>query len=158
MRCNICEFTLCQLVGIPKMMLENRVNITSLHPCFPVTCNIGEWIIANYYSNWLRTQATKNISNSPNQHQTAPSSSAMLVFPFHFLRPVLWPRDADDVKEPIGQWGRNSWGFKSRLEMELKKSSQHWYTWPGLFSVFFTKNHVDFLRGTGIWICLFWKL
>lgn len=24
------------------MMLENRVNITSLHPCFPVTCNIGE--------------------------------------------------------------------------------------------------------------------
>ena len=23
-------------------MLENRVNITSLHPCFPVTCNIGE--------------------------------------------------------------------------------------------------------------------
>lgn len=31
-----------ELVGITKMMLENRVNITSLHPCFPVTCNIGE--------------------------------------------------------------------------------------------------------------------
>ena len=31
-----------ELVGITKMMLENRVNITSLHPCFPVTCNIGK--------------------------------------------------------------------------------------------------------------------
>ena len=42
MLCNICDFTLCELVGITRMMLEKRINITSLHPCFPVTCNIGE--------------------------------------------------------------------------------------------------------------------
>ena len=39
-------------------MLENRVNITSLHPCFPVTCNIGEDKKKEY-----QTAKKKNISH-----------------------------------------------------------------------------------------------